>query len=125
MPHEAAIESLFLVTCYCYCCRYSEELHLGCLPSWLIGIYLGSLPQQLEDPCLQGSPKDMILYGHWCEPPVNDGSSNHCVVSGALPVSPVQTMSGSCYNNIQLGFLFSYLLCIFICLLSVLKYHNS
>lgn len=78
MPHEAATESLFLVTCYCCCCRCSEELHLGCLPSWLIGIYLGSLPQQLENPCLQGSPKDTILYDYWCEPPVNDGSSSHC-----------------------------------------------
>lgn len=47
-------------------------------PSWLIGIYLGSLPQQLENPCLQGSPKDTILYDYWCKPPVNDGSSSHC-----------------------------------------------
>lgn len=106
-----------LIAGYCCCCSCSEELHLRYLALCLKAFIGDHYPQQLEDPCLhilQDPPVDTSLYDHWCEPPTHDEGSIHCVVGGALPVSTVQTMSCSQYHT-QSGFLFSYLLVIFIC----------
>lgn len=97
--HKEATQSLVLLACYCRCCwRCSEELRLGCLTLRLQAFIGDYYLQQLEDPCLhilQDPPVDTSLYDPRGEHLIRDEGSIHRVVGGALPLSPVLTVSCS------------------------------